>query len=278
LIIAQISDLHVRPRGRRAYGDVDTNAMAARAVAAVAGLVPAPDCVVVTGDLTDCGLEEEYVVLDELLRELTAPVFVIPGNHDRRAALLRVLGPRHVYLPQDGSFLQYVIGDFPVRLVGVDTVVPGETHGDLCEARLRWLEATLRDGRHRPTLIMMHHPPFLTGVEAMDALRCRAGDPLAALVARHPEIERVICGHYHRPITVRWAGTVGFATPSTAHQVAFDLRPGEPTRFVMEPPQLAVHAWQPQLGMTTHLVPIGTFGKPFDVTLDPDYPGVPPHA
>lgn len=278
MIIAQISDLHVRPPGRRAYGDVDTNAMAARAVAAVANLTPEPDCVVVTGDLTDCGLEEEYVVLDELLRLLAAPVFVLPGNHDRRAVLLRVLGPRHPYLPREGSFLHYVIDDFPVRIVALDTVVPGETHGDLCEARLRWLEATLRQGRNRPTLIMLHHPPFLTGVEAMDALRCRADAPLAKVVAGHPEIERVICGHYHRPITVRWAGTVGFAAPSTAHQVAFDLRRGEPTRFVMEPPQLAVHTWQKQLGMTTHLVPIGDFGRPFDVTLDPDYPGVARHA
>jgi hypothetical protein len=108
----------------------------------------------------------------------------------------------------------------------------------------------------------------------MDQLGCRGGDALAALVGRHPEIERVLSGHYHRPITVRWAGTIGFAAPSTAHQVVLDLRPGAPTRFIMEPPAFAVHTWSPSIGITTHLVPIGDFGVPFDVTLDPDYPGV----
>ena len=60
MIIAQITDLHVRPRGVLAYGSVDTNAMLRRAVAAIAALDPAPDGVIASGDLADCGLEDEY--------------------------------------------------------------------------------------------------------------------------------------------------------------------------------------------------------------------------
>lgn len=273
MIIAHISDLHVRPPGRTAYGDVDTNALLRGAVAAIGRLDPRPDCVLITGDLTDCGLEAEYALLEEILRPLSMPIYVIVGNHDRRETLLRALGDKHAYLPRNNPTLDYAVDKFPVRLIGLDCVIPGETHGQILPEQLDWLSAVL-DKNRRPTLLMIHHPPFPTGVATMDQLGCRGGDALATLVARHPEIERVLSGHYHRPITVRWAGTIGFAAPSTAHQVVLDLRPGAPTRFIMEPPTFAVHTWNPSIGIATHFVPIGDFGAPFDVTLDPDYPGV----
>ena len=86
MIIAQLSDFHARPHGRPAYGIVDTNAAIAGAVDAVLALDPLPDCVLVTGDLTDCGLLEEYGIVREALRRLPMPVYVLPGNHDRREA------------------------------------------------------------------------------------------------------------------------------------------------------------------------------------------------
>lgn len=274
MIIVQISDLHVRPRGRTAYGDVDTNRMLEQAVASINALTRTPDCVVVTGDLTDCGLDEEYAVLHEILAGLRMPVFVIPGNHDRREALVRALADRHGYLPRSGAFLQYAIDDFPVRLIALDTVIAGETSGELCTARLAWLERCLAERPGRPTILFLHHPPFPTGIATMDALGCRRGDTaLAAIVARHPEIERVIAGHYHRPVTVRWAGTIGYAAPSTAHQVALDLRAGEPTRFVLEPPGITVHTWSQHTGVVSHAMPIGDHGPWFDVTLEDEYPG-----
>ena len=107
MILAQITDPHVRPRGRLAYGVIDTEAALRRAVEAVAALVPQPDCVVVTGDLTDCGLAEEYEIVRDCLAALSMPVFVIPGNHDRRENLAAVLRARHPYLPAAG-FQHYV--------------------------------------------------------------------------------------------------------------------------------------------------------------------------
>jgi len=274
MIIAQISDLHARPWGCTAYGDVDTNGMLQRSVAAILGLSKRPDCVIATGDLTDCGLDEEYAVVRECLAPLQMPVFVIPGNHDRRETLVRALGDRYTYLPRDGSFLQYTIDDFPVRMIALDSVVPGETHGELCTERLAWLEHRLAERRGCPTILLIHHPPFLTGIATMDALGCRDGSAaLATIVARHPEIERIVAGHYHRPITVRWAGTIGYAAPSTAHQVALDLRPGEPTHFVLEPPGFTIHTWSQQTGVVSHAVPIGDYGPWFDVTLEAEYPG-----
>ena len=276
-IIAQLSDFHVRPHGKTAYGDVDTNAMFHDAVDAVLKLDPQPDCVVVSGDLTDCGLDEEYQIVADGLARLPMPVFVIPGNHDRREQLIQSLSPRHRYLPRDG-FINFVADDFPVRLIGLDSVEAGQTYGTFCATRQQWLRDTLAAGAGKPTVIAIHHPPFLVGVDGMDELRLIDAAALGAIIKDHPEVERVLCGHYHRAITTRYAGTIGYVAPSTAHQVALDLRPGRSNRFIMEPPGLAVHTWRPDMGMTSHLVPIGDYGGPFDVALDRDYPGLAAHA
>ena len=273
MIIAQFSDFHARPPGVRAYGGIDTNRMLEEAIAAIARLDPAPDCVLATGDLTDCGLAEEYEIVATALARLPMPSFMIPGNHDRREVMRETLAGRHPYLSQDPRWLHYVIDDFPVRLIALDTVVAGQHGGLMCEARETWLAQTLEQLPPKPTLVFMHHPPFATGVSAMDPMMCETRPSFATLISKHPEIERIVTGHYHRPIVLRWAGTVGFVAPSTAHQVALDMREGEPTRLVMEPPGIALHVYRPTTGIVSHVVPIGDFGPVRDFELAAEYPG-----
>jgi Icc protein len=274
MIIAQLSDFHARPHGRPAYGIVDTNAAIESAVDAVLALDPAPDCVLVTGDLADCGLAEEYAIVRAALSRLPMPVYVLPGNHDRRESFAEAFGVDYAYLPKAG-FLHYTVEDFPVRLIGLDTVIAGEDGGEICAEREAWLVERLREGQGRPTLIFMHHPPFAVGVDGMDVIPCRVSESFAGLIAGHPEIERVLCGHYHRPIQRRFAGTIGYVAPGTAHQVALDLRPGTENQFIMEPPAFAVHAWRPETGIVSHLQPIGDYGPRRPFVLDPAYPGKP---
>ena len=273
MIIAQITDFHVRPPGVTAYGGIDTNAMLRRAVDAIARLDPRPDCLLATGDLTDCGLADEYEVIAQTLGELPIPSFLIPGNHDRRDAMRQSLAGRHPYMRQHPRFLQYVIDDFPVRLIGLDTVVAGQHGGEMCAEREAWLADALAEKPRKPTLVFMHHPPFATGVAAMDPMMCRTSPTFETLIARHPQIERIVTGHYHRPIVVRYAGTLGFVAPSTAHQVFLDMRETEPTRLVMEPPGYALHVYQPSTGIVSHVVPIGDFGPVRDFELAAEYPG-----
>lgn len=228
---------------------------------------------IATGDLTDCGLAEEYEVLRDLLAPLSMPVYLVPGNHDRRAEMY-VEFASHGYLRNDDGFLHYTIEDRPLRLIGLDTVVPGHGHGEMCEARLAWLADRLAEAPQRPTLIFMHHPPFRTGLVDMDNINCRNGDAMASLVAKFPNVERVVCGHHHRPITTRWAGTIGSVAPSTAHQVTLDLLShGNPASFSMEPPGFHLHLWTPEAGLVTHTVVVGDFAGPFPFVLDIDYPG-----
>ena len=273
MIIAQITDLHARPPGVRAYAGLDTNAMMRGAVAAIGRLDPAPDCVIATGDLTDCGLPDEYGEVADALAQLPMPAFLIPGNHDRRDVMRACLGERHRYLLQEPDFLHYVVDDFPVRLIALDTVVAGETSGEICAAREAWLARTLARGDGRPTLIFMHHPPFRTGLPAMDTMLCRTSASFAPLIARHPEVERVVAGHCHRPIVVRFAGTVGFVAPSTAHQVVLDFRSDDDNRFVHEPPGFALHAYEPGVGIVSHVAVVGDYGPIHAFKPPPEYPG-----
>lgn len=275
MIIAQLSDFHARPPGVLAYGGLDTNRLMRRAIDAVAALEPRPDCVVVTGDLSDDGLPDEYQAVADALADLPMPAYLIPGNHDRREVMRACLAGLYPYLRQDGPFLNYVVEDGPVRLIALDTIEPGGHGGAICAAREAWLAARLAEGGGRPTMILMHHPPFRTGVPAMDPMMCRSAPGLAALIARHPEIERIRTGHFHRTIAVRWAGTIGFVGPGTAHQVALDLRPGEPTRFIHEPPGFALHAYDAEAGIISHVVPLGDFGPILDFAPPSDDPGRP---
>ena len=258
MIIAQISDLHARPSGQLAYG-IDTNAMLAAAVDALLALDPQPDCVLVTGDLTDCGTAAAYDVVAAALARLPMPVFVIPGNHDHRETFAASLGPRFEYLPANG-FQHYVVEAGPIRLIGLDTIVAGEHGGEICAEREAWLREALAAGEGRPTIIFMHHPPFATGVHGMDELTCRVSPGFAPLIAAHPEVERIVAGHDHRSIQLRFAGTMGYVAPGIAHQVALDLRPGTSNRLILEPPGYAIHAWYPELGLVSHSCPIGQFG------------------
>lgn len=261
MIIAQLSDIHVKPEGRLAYRRVDTAAHLARAVRHLLDLTPRPAVVLGTGDLVDAGRPEEYRHLRALLAPLPMPVYLIPGNHDDRDALRDEFAD-HGYLPREG-FLHYVVDPYAVRLIGLDTVVPGRGGGLMCAERLAWLDARLREAPARPTLVFMHHPPFRTGIAHMDALGLDNADAMGEVIRRHTQVVCIACGHLHRPIQVRWNGTVAMTAPSPAHQVALDLRPDGPSAFVMEPPACLIHVWRPDTGLITHTSFIGDFDGPY---------------
>jgi len=156
-----------------------------------------------------------------------------------------------------------VLEQYPVRLIALDTVVPGKTGGLMCPARLGWLAARLEEAAARPTLIFMHHPPFATGIGHMDQVGLEGAAAMGEVVARHPQVERVVCGHLHRPIQLRWRGTVVITAPSTAHQVVLDLRDDAPSMFAMEPPAFLVHVWREGTSLITHTSYVGEFAGPY---------------
>jgi 3',5'-cyclic-AMP phosphodiesterase len=273
MLICQLTDLHVRPVGQPANRVVETNVFTERALRAVARLTPRPDVVVITGDLTECGLDEEYANLSHLLRKfLPMPVFVIPGNHDRRGDMR----DRLKHLPgvtTDPHYVQYTVDDYPVRLVMLDTLVPAAGHGELRPEQLEFLDRSLAAKPDKPTIVAMHHPPFACGIAHMDRINLRNAAAFAAIIARHRQVERIICGHHHRPIVARVGFTVASICPSVAHQVEMTLDPHDRGAFIFEPPAFQLHRWTDADGVVSHTVYVDDFPGPYPFVTDPSYPG-----
>ena len=262
MLIAQLSDPHVRPKSELYQGVVDSNAQFAAAIAALNALDPRPDLVLLSGDLVDHGHDDEYATLLELLATLEIPFLAIPGNHDEREAFRRAFAGKS-WLPAAGP-VDYVVGDRgPVRIVGFDVTLPGLHHGMVGVEGAAWLDAMLAAEPGRPTIVMMHQPPFDTGIPYLDLYSCREGQRLADVLARHRQVERLVCGHVHRFMQVRFGGTMLCTAPSTTTAVALRLRPDAKAASHVEPPAFLLHRWKEGTGLVTHFVPIGTFPGPY---------------
>jgi 3',5'-cyclic-AMP phosphodiesterase len=260
MLIAQITDTHIRLPDRLAYRKVDTATMLRACVRELMALDTQPDLIVFTGDLVDFGEDVEYAHLREILAPLEIEVLAIPGNHDARDPMRRAFSD-HAYLPASG-FLQFAVQRGPLRFVGLDTLVPGSGGGALCPERLAWLETALRAEPDTPTLVLMHHPPFLTGIAHMDRIGLAGREAFTAIVSRHPQIQAILCGHVHRAIHAQVGGRAAMICPSPAHQVALDLTTDGPSAFCLEPPGFMLHRWHDNQ-LVSHVAVLGDWPGPF---------------
>jgi len=261
-VIAQVSDIHVRPRGLLYQNLVDSNAMFARAVEALNRLDPAPQLVLITGDLTDEGLPEEYEMLRELLAPLRHTYAVMPGNHDDRGRLREAFGDQP-WLPREGE-LHFGIDVGAVRVLALDTTVPGLHHGELSPASLAWLERKLAANAHRQVVIAMHHPPFVTGIPYLDLYGLRDVGAFIELVSRYANIDRIVAGHVHRSMQTRIGSVPVLTCPSTTTQIALRLEPDAEPASYLEPPAFMLHRWGAAHtgSAVSHLCYIGHFEGP----------------
>jgi 3',5'-cyclic AMP phosphodiesterase CpdA len=218
-MLVQLSDLHLRA-GENGHGPA---ARLEHAVRHVAALQPRARAVLLSGDLVDEPSSAVYEQAHELLAPLGLPVHAIPGNHDDRDMLRARFGPGPA---PAGAPVQLAADCGPLRLVACDSTVPGSERGELGTARLDWLERTLRERPDTPTLLALHHPPVLTGVRVMDAIALAGKDRLAleALLAEHPQVRAITCGHVHTTMTTAFAGRPLLICPSTNSALRLDLR------------------------------------------------------
>jgi 3',5'-cyclic AMP phosphodiesterase CpdA len=233
-LLVQLSDPHIGATWPE--GDPVVNFVAA--VDAVLALGASPDAVLVSGDLAEHAADGEYEQLRTFLQRIQAPAYVLPGNHDDREALRR-----HFGVPgAGGEPVRYDVDLGPLRLVVLDSTIPGEDGGALDDGQLGWLEETLAAAPAAPTVVAMHHPPFLVGISPWDAIGLRPADRerLGDVLGRHAHVERVVAGHVHRAITTELGGRPVMSVPSTYVQGLLDFRA---TELVLsdDPPGFAVH-------------------------------------
>jgi len=235
VLVAQISDTHILAPGsehpaaglraeclRRCVADINSQQ---------------PDVVIFTGDTVQHGSPDEYAFLRELLAPLKAPLYLVPGNRDDKIAMRAAIDDQ-AFLPKDGDFLHYVVEDYVLRLVALDSTSPGERKGVFCPERLTWLDTVLNDEPNRPTLLFIHHPPFDVDDHYLGGYRRpEEAAALTDLVSRHAQVVGLLCGHVHWPVEREWAGTVARIMPS----VAVDVRKGVDEADARERPIYMLH-------------------------------------
>jgi 3',5'-cyclic AMP phosphodiesterase CpdA len=245
MLIAQMTDIHIgfapdeKPE--------EFNRLRFRAtLARILDAPNRPDMLVLSGDITDHGDRHSFERTAELLAECPFPIWPMVGNHDTRAELLNAF-------PQvraDDGFVHYVLEQEGLRIVLLDTLEEGRHGGAFCERRQAWLEARLDEAPETPTLIFMHHPPVVSGIEWMDPGADEAWvQRLAAALRGREQVLAIHCGHLHRPLAASFEGIPLCVTPSVAPLVAMDLRPidrNDPDQrdlITTEPPTYALHRW-----------------------------------
>ncbi|MGN6587777.1 MAG: phosphodiesterase [Solirubrobacterales bacterium] len=237
-LLAQLSDLHLGA----AWEGIDPEARLERVIEAVRSLPNPVDAVVVSGDVSAGGSEEECLLARRLLDRFEAPVHVLPGNHDDRARLRQAFD-----LPGAGSEpVDYAVDVGDLRLVVLDSNVPGQDPGAFDPVQLRWLDEQLGREPERPAILAMHHPPLVTGVPKWDGINLSVVErqALAEVVARHPQLRAIVGGHLHRVAASTLAGCPVLSVPSTYLQVLPDFEPNDFEDKDFEwtgPPGFALH-------------------------------------
>jgi 3',5'-cyclic AMP phosphodiesterase CpdA len=245
MLIAQMTDIHIgfapdeKPE--------EFNRLRFRAtLARILDAPNRPDMLVLSGDITDHGDRESYERTAELLAACPFPVWPMVGNHDTRAELLHAF-PQ---VKAEDGFVHYVLEQDGLRIIFLDTLEEGRHGGAFCERRQAWLETRLDEAPATPTLIFMHHPPVVSGIEWMDPA---ADEPwvrrVAAALRGRQQVLAIHCGHLHRPLAGSFEDIPLCVTPSVAPLVAMDLRPidrndpDERDLITTEPPTYAMHRW-----------------------------------
>jgi len=195
-VLAHISDPHLLAGDARQYDAIDTAARLAGALERLARMDPPPQALVLTGDLADLGEPDAYRLLRSMVEpaaeRMDAQVVWCMGNHDERSAYSRELFGAESHDPQDRVY--DVAG---LRIVSLDTSVPGWHHGELTDAQLAWLGDVLATSARHGTLLALHHPPIpspmLPVAEVIELLHT---DRLADVV-RGTDVRAILGGHYH---------------------------------------------------------------------------------
>lgn len=229
-MIAQLSDIHV---GGPNVGSGDRFSAA---LAEINDMARQPDLVLLTGDNTHNGTDDEWQEVKDRLGVLRAPWEAISGNHDR--SIDEIAGHRSM---QAG----------PLRLVLLDT-----SHDTFTTDDEVWLDEELSSNPGTQTVVAIHQPPFETGIWWMDCVGLEGSDILERVVRRHVQVIKVLSGHVHRVIQTNWGGCSLWVCPSTSISVAGDIHPDHDPAETAEPPSFSLHVYTGK-GIVSHIVPVG---------------------
>lgn len=221
-----ISDTHIGPAGTPQYG-TDTAANLRSVANRLREMDLDPAFIVFSGDLSNHGEPESYEHLKQILEEEYAgfgvPLLLNLGNHDARVPFRQVfLGQEDVSEDEQWYYSQESGG---IRVIMLDSRIPGEVYGWLGEAQLAWLEQELATPAPVGHLVVLHHPSLPRGVPRPDDYLLKDRAAFEAVIARH-QVLGVLVGHSHVATFGVFGGTLHVAAPATAYLLDPSIRDG----------------------------------------------------
>jgi 3',5'-cyclic AMP phosphodiesterase CpdA len=217
-VIAHVSDTHLLAGEARQYGVIDTVERFGAALERLGRIDPPPQALVFTGDLADLGEPEAYrqlrAMVEPLAERIGAQIVWCMGNHDARTAYSRELFGAESEEPQDR--LYDVAG---LRIVSLDTTVPGWHHGELSDVQLDWLREALSRPAEHGTILALHHPPIPSPMVPAAEIIELLDTPRLAEVVRDTDVRAILGGHYHFTSHSTFAGIPVSVAAATCYTV-----------------------------------------------------------
>ncbi len=221
LRVVQISDMHLQSQpGGRLWG-IDVDAGLAAVLRCLRQRHWPVDLLLATGDLVQDEGAAAYTRLLSFLLPLRVPVYCLPGNHDVAPALSQVLASGLVCRKQ-----QVIVRNW--QFVLLDTSLSNSAVGHLAASELTFLEQALSAHPNLHTIVCLHHHPIPVGSAWLDTMVVNNSDALFAVVACHPQVRAILCGHIHHDFATRHRGVALLGAPSTCVQ----FKPGQTTPIV----------------------------------------------
>jgi Icc protein len=208
-VILHLSDTHFVADGQL-YDAVDSEDNLRRLFNEVEASGGRPEAIVITGDLADKGHPVAYenlrAIVDPAAERLGAQVVWVMGNHDDRAAFRdELLDQVHLGEQQKTAPVDRVHHVNGLRIIALDSTVPGHHYGEITDAQLDWLAEELSVPSPHGTLLALHHPPVpsVLDLAVLVELRDQAG---LAEVLQGSDVRSIIAGHLHYSSTASFAG------------------------------------------------------------------------
>jgi Icc protein len=211
LRVAQITDTHLFADASETMLGVATVKSLQAVVAALKTIQPAPDLVLMTGDLSQDETSASYDRLQKLMITLGIPAYWLPGNHDIPATMQDIL-----CTPPVSAEKSFPAGGW--NFILLNSVVSQQVEGTLSVETLVWLNQQLRSLPNHPTLIALHHPPLPIGSPWMDRIGLKNPQSLFDVIDCYPQVKLVVFGHVHQAFEGQRQGVHYLATPSTCVQ------------------------------------------------------------
>ena len=212
LLVAQITDTHLFAEPDRTWKGLSTAYTLKAVLQRLQQILPQPDLLLLTGDLSQDETPESYELLISLISPLNIPAYWIPGNHDNVSVMQQILDK-----PPISAEKSFHLGNW--QFILLSSVEAGCDGGRLSPESLDWLDTELQQTGDRPVMIALHHHALPIDCEIMDGMMLHNANEFLAIVDRHPQIKIVLCGHIHQEFHQQRGSVTYLGTPSTCIQL-----------------------------------------------------------